>query len=504
MAWSSLANNQMVSYLDAQTSGFTIKPGQTNPGTNKCMTKDEAFAMYYLTATANTNALASNQLIQKSFWLVFSNLGGYWNDPCGVEFTNLYLGDDGFYYTYNIITGNYDLFTNTLYEPINPSTLGYYWNQITWTNGIITGVTSVNSACTPDPSNTFIAQYQTYRGWVGMTTTSNGDVYASVWGGDIYKRTGGVGDFVATGQTNRDWWGMTTDSNDVVYACVYGGDIYKLTPPATIFTPTGQTSRNWIGMTGAADGSVYACVDGGDIYKKPLGNVPFAALGQTSRNWVSMTSTPNGDVYASVGDPYSYNSDDGIYKQTGGTGNFVNSGALVENRIIGMTSLEDGTVYACKRSGDIYKQVAGASLFFGTGQINRDWYGMTTTPDQKLYACVNNGDIYKEDTPVTPPSVTFTSWSSQSYTTGSQSTFGQVSIVGAPATFFARATVIASGTTCTTNININGTTRSAYRPTPGTTDSTTFTLNPGTYSYSVSLTNSTGGLAIAGGIYWTQ
>lgn len=68
MAWSSLANNQMVSYLDAQTSGFTIKPGQTNPGTNKCMTKDEAFAMYYLTATANTNALASNQLIQKSFW----------------------------------------------------------------------------------------------------------------------------------------------------------------------------------------------------------------------------------------------------------------------------------------------------------------------------------------------------------------------------------------------------------------------------------------------------
>ena len=102
------------------------------------------------------------------------------------------------------------------------------------------------------------------------------------------------------------------------------------------------------------------------------------------------------------------------------------------------------------------------------------------------------------------PSVTFSSWSSQSYTTGSQSTSGTVTIAGSPATFFARAIVIGSGTTCNTNININGNTRSAYRPTPGTTDSTTFTLNPGTYSYSVSLTNSTGGLPIAGGIFWTQ
>lgn len=499
MPWSSLANNQMVSYLDAQTSGFVIREGQTNPGTNQCMTKDNAFAMYYLTATASTNALASNQLIQKSLWLVYTNLGGYWNDPCGDEFTNFYVGSNGLYYTYNIITGNYDLFTNTLYKPIGPSSSGYFWNQLTYTNGAVTASTTIDSPCTPDPSNTFIAQYQTYRSWAGMTTTSNGDVYACVYDGDIYKRTGGVGNFVATGQTTRYWSSMTTDSNDVVYASVNNGDIYKLTPPSTIFTPTGQTSRYWRGMTPGPDGSVYAAVAEGDIYKKPLGNVTFAATGQTSRQWNGMTSTPNGDVYASANDATGY----GIYKQTGGTGSFVQTNSINERYVYGMTSLADGTVYACVRNGDIYKQVAGASLFFGTGQINRFWHSMTTTPDQKLYASVWAGDIYKEET-VTVSSVTFSSWSSQSYTTGSQSTSGTVTIVGNPATFFARATVIASGTTCTTNININGNTRSAYRPTPGTTDSTTFTLNAGTYSYSVSLTNSTGGLAIAGGIYWTQ
>jgi len=68
----------------------------------------------------------------------------------------------------------------------------------------------------------------------------------------------------------------------------------------------------------------------------------------------------------------------------------------------------------------------------------------------------------------------------------------------------ARAVVIDAGGTCNTSITINGTTRSIYRPIPGTSDSTSFTLSPGTYSYSVTVTSNGGGFAIAGGIVYTQ
>jgi hypothetical protein len=68
MAWGDLAINQMVSYADAQTSGFSLNPGQTNPGTLQCMTKNDAFTKYNLSTNSNTDALASNQLMQKSFW----------------------------------------------------------------------------------------------------------------------------------------------------------------------------------------------------------------------------------------------------------------------------------------------------------------------------------------------------------------------------------------------------------------------------------------------------
>jgi len=110
---------------------------------------------------------------------------------------------------------------------------------------------------------------QTTRRWVGMTTLGN-DVYACVSGGDIYKQTGGTGDFIALGQTLRAWRGMTTLGNDV-YACVNGGDIYKQTGGTGDFVALGQTSRNWRGMTTLGN-DVYACVQYGDIYKLSLSN----------------------------------------------------------------------------------------------------------------------------------------------------------------------------------------------------------------------------------------
>ena len=71
MSWSGLANNQMVSYADAQSSGFTLNPGQTNPGTNQCMTKTDATTKYSLPNNV-FSSYASNQLVPKGSWSVYA------------------------------------------------------------------------------------------------------------------------------------------------------------------------------------------------------------------------------------------------------------------------------------------------------------------------------------------------------------------------------------------------------------------------------------------------
>jgi hypothetical protein len=101
-------------------------------------------------------------------------------------------------------------------------------------------------------------------------------------------------------------------------------------------------------------------------------------------------------------------------------------------------------------------------------------------------------------------SVTFSSTYYFSYTTSSNGSGGTVTITGSPATFFARGVVINSGSAVLTNITIGGNSRSVTRfSTPGTNDSTSFTLSPGTYSYSVTISLPQAG-AVGGGIVWTQ
>lgn len=68
MAFSNLATNQMVSYVEASDGGFTLKSGQTNPLTQQMLTKDMANTMFNLNATTGSNGIAGNQLMQKSFW----------------------------------------------------------------------------------------------------------------------------------------------------------------------------------------------------------------------------------------------------------------------------------------------------------------------------------------------------------------------------------------------------------------------------------------------------
>lgn len=67
MAFSDLASNQMVTFTDAQSSGFALKAGQSHVTSNQCMTKSEALAKYNLSNSAMAS-YADNQLVPRSVW----------------------------------------------------------------------------------------------------------------------------------------------------------------------------------------------------------------------------------------------------------------------------------------------------------------------------------------------------------------------------------------------------------------------------------------------------
>lgn len=62
------ASNQMVTFTQAQSLGFSLNSGQSHITSNQCITKSEALAKYNLDANA-MSSYASNQLVPKSVWI---------------------------------------------------------------------------------------------------------------------------------------------------------------------------------------------------------------------------------------------------------------------------------------------------------------------------------------------------------------------------------------------------------------------------------------------------
>jgi hypothetical protein len=157
---------------------------------------------------------------------------------------------------------------------------------------------------------------QTHLTYKGMTSTSNGDVYACVWSGNLYKRTGGTGDFVSIGLS--DYWYDITQFDDQLFA-VDGDSIYQIDPVSLVKTNLNQTVRQYVKIHATKNGDIYVLVAGTqDIYRRAFGTSTFVALGQTNRAWTAISSDTSGNVYAASGGGY-YN----CYRQMGGVGDFV-------------------------------------------------------------------------------------------------------------------------------------------------------------------------------------
>jgi hypothetical protein len=250
---------------------------------------------------------------------------------------------------------------------------GFYYMEITYTNsGSYSGYSALG---------------QTSRDWIGMTSAPNGNVYATVDGGDIYMQTGGTGNFIALSQTSRDWRQIAAAPNGNIYAVVSSGDIYMQTGGTGNFIALSQSTRNWYGITVAANGNAYASVNTGDIYMQTGGTGAFVALSQTTRLWRGMT-VANGNVYActTLGD---------IYMQTGGADDFE---ALLQTTRLwhGMAAASNGDVYAIVLGGETYVQRNGTGQFVSIDDQTELWRDITVDADDSIYSCVYGEDIYEQ------------------------------------------------------------------------------------------------------------
>lgn len=246
-------------------------------------------------------------------------------------------------------------------------------------------------------STDFQSLSQATLNWYGITIdSSNQNVYACVFGGDIYKQTAGTGNFVALGQTNRNWSAIAVDSsNQNIYGTVSGVDIYKQTAGTGSFVAMGVSTVAGIGIAvDTSNQNVYSAANGVDIYKQTAGIGSFVSQGAGALVWSSIAiDSVTHDVYACV------NGGD-IYKQTASTGSFVALNQVVRAWVGISIDSSNHNVYAIVNVGDLYIQYGGTGDFIAQGQFARGWSNVavdSTTHD--VYAVHYYNNIYKKADP---------------------------------------------------------------------------------------------------------
>ena len=242
---------------------------------------------------------------------------------------------------------------------------------------------------------------QTSRSWSDVAINqSNGDAYACVYNGGIYRRIGS-GNFIDLGQATRSWTRIIVNSaNGDVFALTEGGVIYKSISGGD-FNLYPDFS-GCIGITvNPTNGDVSVCNYYGNIYRQPGGVGEFNNLFQTERKWYDIAySLKTGDYFAI--------SDGNIYRQISGSGNFTSTGASVSGGKYLTTNPHTGDLFVAGENIDIYKW-DGINLV-GLGCSPRLWSGIAVnqTSGEILVSVAETsggtppGDIF-EISPVTIP-----------------------------------------------------------------------------------------------------
>ncbi|WP_035644753.1 hypothetical protein [Flavobacterium sp. ASV13] len=291
-------------------------------------------------------------------------------------------------------TGRY-LGIETLNSPTKDIALGYQEDReigVEQSNSNVKGrdfTSSAGRTVNFDLNSNFVPLNIGVQLWRGMASSPNGDVYACVYQGDIYKQSGSLGNFTAQGITQRLYVNMGGYTSNI-YAAAF--NIFKRTNGTGDFNAYGPSASQVWGCTqSSVNNDVYYAESGGSIYKQTGGTGSFVSTGAPNLNWRGMCSNMAGDIYACT------NGGD-IYKQTGGIGSFLGLGQTSRNWHSIAVSPINGDVYACVDGGDIYRQLGGNGPFVSLNQGARAWRGITVNSIGNVYACVYQGDIWMLNT----------------------------------------------------------------------------------------------------------
>ena len=248
MAWSSLAANQIPTFTDLQTSGFSLNAGQSAVTSNECVTKANALAKYNLSSTA-MNAFASNQLVPKSAYASGAvtsysytvKLGTTLSNVCTATPTTVYSDSSTWVFGMGLYS---DAALTTLISTTNQYIVQTINNDIynidefdgmaslgTDTGNNCTTLTNVTiTACGTNPDGAGVVTLYAYASQAVDTSVS----VQIRWIGDLFTELTGTA-FISSGQSI----GSTTVSPASI------GENYGSLEILSI-TPTSSSTQNYI------------------------------------------------------------------------------------------------------------------------------------------------------------------------------------------------------------------------------------------------------------------
>ena len=164
----------------------------------------------------------------------------------------------------------------------------------------------------------------------------------------------------------------------------------------TNFLPLSQSLKAYEGIDADSNGNVWACeADSNGIYKQTGGVGNFIVHDTTNSFPRKLTVAPNGDIYISTwagGTPT-------VRVQVGGVGvwNTVTVVGIVGSGQGDFCSAANGDIYFCTNStGQIYKRTGGIGNFVSLAQSSLSWTGLAYHFNGDVYACAAGADIYKQ------------------------------------------------------------------------------------------------------------
>jgi hypothetical protein len=247
MAWSSLAANQIPTFTDLQTSGFTLNAGQSAVTSNECVTKANALAKYNLSSTA-MNAFASNQLVPKSAYASGAVTSYSYTVKLGTTLTNVctatpitvYSNSSTWVfgaelYTDAALTNYVTGFDYAVLSGTNDIWAIWWGDGVTYLNGdtgnncsTLTDV--VITACGTNPDGAGVVTLYAYASQAVNTSVS----VEIRWDGDLFTQLTGTA-IISSGQSI----GSTTVSPTLTGENFGGLEILSI-------TPTSSSTQNYI------------------------------------------------------------------------------------------------------------------------------------------------------------------------------------------------------------------------------------------------------------------